>query len=680
MNRRRFTLAAAAAGVSLGALIAAAPAVADERFVAVANGTEVGRLIVKGDARRAEIDYDVKINGRGPSSRETVETDAAGLPVRWTVAGATTFGSRTDERFQLRGRRATWKDATGESRASVTEPTLYVSQSGSPWSDALYVRALLKDADGALPVLPGGTVRLEKIEELTLNGASGPVPAVAWRLSGLDLTPRVIVTEPDGDMLAQANPRYALVRDGLQGEERRLRDLSVRWASEWTRGIQERAARRFDGPVRVRNVRVFDPTAKALTGPVSVVFHRGVIAAVAAPDSPSTPGETTIDGEGGVLVPGLFEMHGHLSEASALRNVLAGVTTVRDMGSNPQALASLVEGIDSGALAGPNVILAGMIEGRSPTNNQSGILVGSEAEAVEAVRWYAARGYDYIKIYSSIRPEWVPAMIAEARAQGMGVLGHVPAFTTADAMIDAGYDEITHINQLMLSWVLSPEEDTRTLLRLTALRRLPNLDLNSAPVQATLRRLQERGVAIEPTFVIHEDLTTRRTGRRPQGAEFYFDHMPVQWRRDAMQAMTDVATHEDDVAYRGAFDQITALLTEAHRRGIMIAPGTDTGGWFTYHRELELYQRLGMTPAEILSRATIEMARHTGRDQTLGSIEKGKAADFFLIPNDPTRDLAAIKTVRMVVRGGTVYFPDEVYPMMGVRPFSTPPRVTEASR
>ena len=173
-----------------------------------------------------------------------------------------------------------------------------------------------------------------------------------------------------------------------------------------------------------------------------------------------------------------------------------------------------------------------------------------------------------------------------------GVLGHVPAFTTADAMIDAGYDEVTHVNQLMLSWMLKPEEDTRTLLRLTALRRLPQLDLKSAPVQATLQRLIDRKVALDPTFVIHEDLTLNRTGVMPPGTADYFEHMPIGWRRGKMQALTDASAPEDDVAYKEAFEQITRLLAEAHRRGIMIVPGTGHGGAFTLHRELELYQRI----------------------------------------------------------------------------------------
>ncbi|MFN5783354.1 MAG: amidohydrolase family protein, partial [Novosphingobium sp.] len=86
----------------------------------------------------------------------------------------------------------------------------------------------------------------------------------------------------------------------------------------------------------------------------------------------------------------------------------------------------------------------------------------------------------------------------------------------------------------------------------------------------------------------------------------------------------------------------------------------------------------GFTPAEALRRATLDMARYQGQGESLGSIERGKLADFFLVPGDPTRDLKAIKTIRMVSRGGTVYFPDEVYTKLGIKPFSTPPKVEAA--
>jgi imidazolonepropionase-like amidohydrolase len=156
----------------------------------------------------------------------------------------------------------------------------------------------------------------------------------------------------------------------------------------------------------------------------------------------------------------------------------------------------------------------------------------------------------------------------------------------------------------------------------------------------------------------------------------YLDHMPVGYQRSAKAARSDTSAPGDDEAYRGAFEQIIATVKALRDRGVMLIPGTDLGGSFTYHRELELYQRVGMTPAEILAWATLDMARYLGQDQRLGSIEKGKLADFFLIPGDPTRDLKAIKTIRMVVKDGVVYFPSEVYPELGITPFTDAPRVS----
>ena len=142
-----------------------------------------------------------------------------------------------------------------------------------------------------------------------------------------------------------------------------------------------------------------------------------------------------------------------------------------------------------------------------------------------------------------------------------------------------------------------------------------------------------------------------------------------------MKAWIDTSAPGDDAAYRGAFDQLVAVTKMLHDRGVFIVFGTDTGGSFTYHREMELYQRAGMTPPEILKRATYDSARYTGQDQLMGSIEKGKLADFFLVPGDPTKDLKAVKTISMVVKDGTFYYPSEVYPRFGITPFTTAPHV-----
>src|ERR1700742_3963939 len=115
-------------------------------------------------------------------------------------------------------------------------------------------------------------------------------------------------------------------------------------------------------------------------------------------------------------------------------------------------------------------------------------------------------------------------MAKEAHLLRMRVAGHIPAFSTADHMIAAGYDEMTHINQFSLGWVIGPDEDTRTLFRLTALKRLPALDLQSEKVQHTINSMAERHLAIDPTLGIHEALLLGRDGQIPPGAVDYFSH------------------------------------------------------------------------------------------------------------------------------------------------------------
>jgi amidohydrolase family protein len=639
---------------------------------------KVGHLTAETKGDVTSIDYDVKNNGRGPTIAESIKLDAAGLPTEWTVKGTTTFGSKIAEHFVRKGTRGEWVDSTGKGHSTINSPILYLAQSSSPWANGIYARALLK-AGNKLPALPGGAVRLEKGETLSVQGEGGPLQVTRYDLIGINLDPEILLLDSANNLFADVDASSILVRTGYEGEEKRLRDLAAGWSSQRFVDIEHEVAHHYAGPIRIRNVRLFDPKSSTLTDLKSVLVAGKVIAAVEALDSPPTPGETTIDGEGGTLLAGMYEMHAHLGQSDALLNLAAGITTVRDMGNDNAVLAQLIDQIDSGTIAGPHVIRSGFIEGKSPFSANNGIVVDSQEKAVDAVRWYGARNFWQIKIYNSMNPVWVPAMTREAHLLGMRVAGHIPAFSNADAMIEAGYDEITHINQFSLGWVIQPGEDTRTLFRLTALKRLPALDLESPKVQHTMNMMVERKMAIDPTLGIHEQLTQRRDGKIPPGAVDYFDHMPIGWRRDAMKALADTSAPGDDQAYRQAFDKLVAVVRMLHDRGVFIVFGTDTGGSFTYHRELELYQLAGMTPAEILKRATFDSARYVSQDQRLGSIEKGKLADFFLIPGDPIKNLKAIKTIRMVVKDGTFYYPSEVYPKFGIQPFASAPKIAEAA-
>ncbi len=653
------------------------PSAQTARYTVITGGKRVGTLTAMTQGDETRIVFDIKDNGRGPTIAETLRLDADGLPMQWTITGTTTFGSKVAEHFARKGAQASWVDSTGKGGATITNPSLYVAQSASPWSDGVYARALLKRSDRQLEALPGGTLTIEAGETLTVQGEGGPIAVTRYDLSGINLTPDTILLDASGALFASVDPSLILVRAGYEGEEALLRKLAADWITQRYVKIEHDSAHIYRGPVRIRNVRLFDPRTSSLSAPLAVLVSGREIAAIEPLASPPSPGEVVIDGEGGTLVAGFYDMHEHLQQDEALLDLLAGVTSIRDMGNDNEVLSRLIEQIDGGVVSGPHVIRSGFIEGKSPFSAINGIIVDSQDSAIDAVRWYGARGYWQIKIYNSMNPLWVPAMTKEAHLLGMRVAGHIPAFSTTDQMIEAGYDEITHINQFMLGWVIKPDEDTRTLFRLTALKRLGGLDLQGDKVQHTVKMMVDRHIAIDPTLGVHEMLTQNRDGEVPPGAADYFEHMPIGWRRDSLKALIDTSAKGDDKAYRDAFDKILATVRLLHDRGVFMVFGTDTGGSFTFHRELELYERAGFSAAEILKRASFDTARYVGQDQRLGSIEKGKLADFFLIPGDPTKDLKAIKTIRMVVKDGAFYYPSEVYPKFGIRPFVDAPTVAE---
>lgn len=653
-------------------LLTVVPAHAEHlRYSVVANGEKVGFIEADVQDAKVAIQYDVKNNGRGPTMRETIEIGRDGLPIRWELDGKATFGSEVHERFARNGETLRWTDSMGEKQATASGPALYIGQNASPWALGLYARALLKDADGRITAFPGGELALEKLGPATI----GRVRYQAYAISGIDLSPEMFLLDAKGQLFATLDSDGGTVREGYEAQVPALNELGNRLTAARYVALQKRFAHNIDAPVRIRNVHVFQPDSGTLSDPVSVVFAKGRITGIQPLDEPATPGEAIIDGKGGTLLSGLHDMHSHIGLQSALLYIAAGVTSVRDMGNHNDFLPGLIDRIDKGEVAGPRIVANGFLEGRSPYSARHGIVVDSEAAALAAVRWYAARGYWQIKIYNSMNPVWVPAIAREAKRLGMGLTGHIPAFTNADAMIAAGYDEITHVNQLMLGWVLDIKEDTRTPLRLTAMRRTAGLNLDSPRVKATLDTMVAKRIALDPTAVTLELLMLSRDGKPSPTVASYIDHLPIGLQRRRRQSIAPLTGPDDDAAYLGAFDAVKRVIRRLHDRGVTLLPGTDDETGLSVHRELEIYGEAGIPTADVLRIGTIGPERYMGRDQDLGSIERGKRADFLLLPGNPLADLRELHRVAMVVKDGTIYFPSEIYPAFGVKPFADAPTI-----
>jgi imidazolonepropionase-like amidohydrolase len=89
---------------------------------------------------------------------------------------------------------------------------------------------------------------------------------------------------------------------------------------------------------------------------------------------------------------------------------------------------------------------------------------------------------------------------------------------------------------------------------------------------------------------------------------------------------------------------------------------------FTIHRELETYAEAGIPNAAVLKMATLDSARVTGVDDRTGSIEIGKDSDLILLDGNPLEDISAVRRATLVMKGNTIYRPDELYKAIGVKP------------
>jgi hypothetical protein len=658
------------------ATVLASPAAAEiQKFTAMANGEKVGHLVADVEGRKVSVDYAISNNGRGPKAKEQIVLDAKGFPTSWTIDGSSLFGSPVKEHFTWSAGKAEWASQADQGQIAAASPILYIGNDVSPWMLGVYVKALLKAPDHTLPVAPAGSLRLEEVRKITLGEGKAAVPLTVYAISGIDLAPDFVLVDRQGELFGTLDG--GLIREGYEAHVPRLQEISQEIALQRARDAQAKLAHRFTAPVRIRNVKIFDPVTMKTGGLSQVVVFRDRISLVAPEDgAPSPKGEVVIDGQGGTLVPGLHDMHSHTTLSSNLFNLAAGVTATRDQGNDNAELLGMIDDLEAGRLAGPRIVRNGFLEGRSPYSARNGFIADSLEDALKDVRWYADRGYWQIKIYNSMNPEWVAPIAAEAHRLGMGVTGHVPAFSSPDRVIKDGYNDIAHINQLMLGWILDPKEDTRTPLRLTGMARGKDLDLNSPRVRATVSLMKEKHIALDTTAMILERLMLSRSGQVQAGDRPYLDHVPIGYQRYRKRSFVTIRSPQEDADYQAGFQKVLEVLKMLDDNGIQLLPGTDDGTGFSLLRELEVYVNAGISPGKALYLATLGAERYFHREDQLGTIARGKLADFILVGADPTQDISNIRQVRMTMKGGVAYYPAEIYQHFNVRPFAPPPPVT----
>ena len=412
---------------------------------------------------------------------------------------------------------------------------------------------------------------------------------------------------------------------------------------------------------------LFDAESAQLLNDQSVVImgnrirSTGPSAQITAP-----PGAEVIDATGKTLLPGLWDMHAHVGDNDGMLNLAAGVTTVRDLANDTESLLARRKRIEAGKEIGTRIVLAGIIESPGPFQGPTKVLVSTPEEARAAVDNYVRLGYVQIKIYSSVKPDLVPVIIAEAHQHGLRVSGHIPAEMTAAQCVELGYDEIQHANFLMLNFMPDVKNTNSTSRFTEVAKRGADLDLNSPAFQSFVKLLQEHHTVLDPTLSIFEEMFEARAGQIPVGYQSVASRLPPQVRRSLLTAgLTPPAGM--DQRYRASFTKMVELVGVMYRAGIPIEAGTDSMAGFALHRELELDVQAGIPANQVLQNATLNAAHIMKLDADLGSIAPGKLADLTLVNGDPVASISAIRKTALVVKDGVLYKPQELYSTLGIK-------------
>ncbi len=649
----------------------------------VDGGKQAGHQeVVKGDDGTTRVDFVFKDNGRGPELKEEYTLAPDGTFLTYSVKGSSTFGAPVDESFVVENGVARWKSTSDTGEQPAAAGAAYSPLGGTPQSFSVAISALAKRADGKLPLIPSGTLTMRKVADADVKKGEETRKVQLLMLTGVGFTPTFVWATSDAEprMFAVIFPGFLqLIEDGWQANAEALEDIQRTSENAAVLDMQKRLAKPLAGTTLIRNARIFDSEAATL-GPASdVLLRSGRIVSISDAGQQQAPAQQTIDAGGRVLLPGLYDMHGHIDQWQGGLHLAAGVTTVRDMGNDNATLQRLMAAERSGKLMSPSVVAAGFIEGESPMSARNGFVIKDLAGAKRAIDWYAKNGYPQIKIYNSFPKDILRETITYAHSLDIRVSGHIPVFARAQDAVDAGYDEIQHINQVLLNFLVDEKTDTRTLERFyLPAKRIADLDFNSKPVQEFIATLAAKGVAVDPTVTTF-DFIRQRAGDMSSSFGMIADHLPPDVQRGLKVAEFDIPDDETAARYNKSYDKMVEFVGRMYRAGVPILAGTDGLPGFTLQRELELYVKAGMTPAQALQIATWNGAKYSRTMDDRGSITVGKRADLILIDGDPTQNISDIRKVALVIKNGTAYAPSEVYEALGIKPFAPAVRI-EAGR
>ena len=424
--------------------------------------------------------------------------------------------------------------------------------------------------------------------------------------------------------------------------------------------------------ITIDNVTVVDVVKGKLLPNMVVVIDGKRIASVAK----TRPGElhtgTVMDGAGMYVIPGLWDMHVHVAftndpariqstRALMLPLLIAnGVTGVRDMGSNLDAVLATRDSVAAHQVIGPRIVTSGpMLDG--PTSRYAVIVKVTTAEdGRAAVRELHDRGVDFMKTQSLIPRDAYLGLADEAAKLGMRFEGHVPDAIRAREAVAAHQHSFEHLlgvfgaSTTIEDSVIAGKQPSKAAIIAAH---------SEANEKAIIALLAKNQVWQCPTIL--SDLGSASDLVSDPGLPYWFKNTVDQWKASSLQALSSTDAATADVKQR--FDRWElSLTTKLHAAGVPFLAGTDAPQGFdlvpgaSLHSELEWLVRAGFTPLEALQTATINPATYLGRTKDFGTVEAGKIADLVVLARNPLVSIGNTRSVVAVVADGRFYSATEL--------------------
>jgi imidazolonepropionase-like amidohydrolase len=402
------------------------------------------------------------------------------------------------------------------------------------------------------------------------------------------------------------------------------------------------------------NVAVVDLDEGVLTPGQTVLIQGELILDVMPAGSRLADDVEEVEGQGRVIIPGLFDMHAHMvgvdPEPNALegeRYLRLGVLGVRDLGAPIDSIRAFLSRSDS--ILSPRAWFSGPILDSLPRDFEHLFMqVSSVSQASDVVELALNEGWISIKMHDFLPPRIYSAIAEEARRRGIAVVGHIPHLVSLDEVLSAGQRTVEHLGGL-----------THGVLRECSTT--PPLDPEGlrSPTEGGRYRATMRSDYILPLLEGFDEGRCRLVAQRLAQAEVWQVPNLTLWHLYAEATPGFVDTPENRAAFKRLYPTLETIVKVMHEEGVPMMTGSDEVNDGSIHEEMELLVAAGLSPLDALRAATVNPATFLGVAASLGHVSKGRLADFLILDGDPLSDIRNTRRITAIVLGGRLLEIDE---------------------